>query len=101
MRVSAINLNPMQNFTARKDNDNKIKSVSSITVPMVIAAMTLAASANSCSKEDVFEYDKTKSPKDSLETQDSTDYKPPFEVIIDTTYNEIYEDIILFSKNNR
>jgi hypothetical protein len=22
-------------------------------------------------------------------------------VIIDTTYNEIYEDIILFSKNNR
>ena len=96
MRVLPISSNTYQSFTARKDNDNKIKSVSSITVPLVIAAMTLAASANSCSKGDVFEYDKTKSPKDSLETQDSTDYKPPFDIIVDTTYNEIYEDIIVF-----
>ena len=96
MRVLPVSSNNYCNFTARRENDNKIKSISSITVPMVIAAMTLAASANSCTKDDVFEYDKTKSPKDSLETQDSTDYKPPFDIIVDTTYNEIYEDIVVF-----
>ena len=89
----------MQSFCSKNDkkDQNRYSSVAAYTLPIAIAAMSVLASAVSCDKGDVLDIDKTKYKKDSLEFADSIkDEKPPIDIVVDTTYNEIYEDIILF-----
>ena len=45
-----------------------------------------------------FEYQKDREKRDSIEVADSVKEEPPFNIVVDTTYNEIIHDIILFDK---
>ena len=102
MRVQNINSNyyaKVQTFCSKNDKkeQNRYSSVANYTLPIAIAAMSVLASATGCDKGDVLDIDKSKYKKDSLEVVDSIkDEKPPIDIVVDTTYNEIYEDIILF-----
>ena len=101
MKISAISVSCLNNnptFSAKrsdKSEQHQVKSVSSYTIPMLIAAMTLASSVGSCSKDDTFEYNKLNDQKDSLEMADSTGYKPPFDVVIDMEGSMPYSSVIL------
>ena len=102
MRVQNISSNyyaKVQTFCSKNDKkeQNRYSSVANYTLPIAIAAMSVLASATGCDKGDILDIDKSKYKKDSLEVVDSIkDEKPPIDIVVDTTYNEIYEDIILF-----
>jgi hypothetical protein len=54
--------------------------------------MSVLASATGCDKGDVFEHEtEPKEIPDSLNREE-----PPFDIIVDTTYNDIIEDVIVF-----
>ena len=102
MRVAPIKTNYVDNqaFQAsnKKDSPVKIAVKSGLTIPAAIFAMSVLLPNNSCTKADVFEYQKDREKRDSIEVADSVKEEPPFNIVVDTTYNEIIHDIILFDK---
>jgi hypothetical protein len=84
----------MQTFCSKNDkkDQNRYSSVAAYTLPIAIAAMSVLASATGCDKGDVFEHEpEPKEIPDSLNREE-----PPFDIIVDTTYNDIIEDVIVF-----
>lgn len=81
------------NFNGKKNNNSqptKNRPIQYIAIP--VAAITMLTGLDGCNKIEI-------SDKDKFEKQDSLEIvKPPkdtsgIEVIIDTTYNEIYHEI--------
>lgn len=103
MRVLSVSSNNYVNhpkFTAKNNRDENVhhNSKSNLSVPAIVLAMSIISGANACTP-DTLEYDRFKDQEDTFERADSTkEDKPPFDVIVDTTYNEIIEDIIIFNK---
>ena len=103
MRVLSVSSNNYVNhpkFTAKHNRDENIhhNSKSNLSVPAIVLAMSIISGANACTP-DTLDFDRFKDKEDTLERADSTrEDNPPFDVIVDTTYNEIIEDIIIFNK---
>lgn len=87
-----------QSFNARRKNQEKEHSSVNYTLPVVLTAMSIMSATSSCEKPNYLNIDKLKD-KDTTELADSTrDDEPPFDIIIDSTYNEIIEDVIIFNE---
>ena len=95
MKISNINsLNPMT-FMSSKDNKNvsgSHKKASVVYVPVAIVAMLV--STDGCSKIHPLNEDEFVK-QDSLEVLNLEPQDPPFEIVVDTTLNEIHHEITI------
>ena len=100
MRVSSINsVNYNHYFQGKRKVDNQNnKPVSQNILPAAVLALTLMSGANACSP-DTLDHDRLNDKEDTFERADSTrDDDSPVDIIVDTTYNDIIYDFIVFEK---
>ena len=98
LSVSSNNYIKHPNFTTNHNKDENIHadSKSNLSVPAVLLAMSIISGTNACTPDTL---DFANGKEDVFEHADSTkENNPPFGVIVDTTYNEIIEDIIIFNE---
>ncbi|MBQ8168052.1 hypothetical protein IJZ97_01385 [bacterium] len=79
-------------FTGTKEKTTQHKNAPVYLIP--VAVVTLLAGNDSCSKLDRLEQDEFVK-QDSLEVLNLEPEEPPFEILVDTTYNEIHHEITL------
>ena len=103
MRVLSVNSNnyiSYPKFTAKNNRNEHIhhNPKSNLSVPAMLLAMSIISGTNACTR-DTLDIDRLKDKEDTFERADSTkEDNPPFDVIVDTTFNEIIHDIIIFNE---